>query len=74
MYCHEESALKLAAYALQAEKGDYQPTYKNQSYFRQEDYVPEKVISIRNIRTKLKTGKKTLYLSTLCFFRKCIQL
>ncbi len=57
MYCHEESALKLAAYALQAEKGDHQPTYKNKSYFRLEDYVPEKV-SPRNKFTRLaaKTG------------------
>ena len=43
MFCHEESALKLAAYALQAEKGDYRPAYKDQPYFRLEEYVPEKV-------------------------------
>lgn len=43
MYCHEESALKLAAFALQAEKGDQPHPPNNQSYFRLEDFVPEKV-------------------------------
>ncbi len=74
MYCHEESALKLAAYALQAEKGDHQPTYKNNSYFRLEDYVPEKV-SPRNKFTRLaaKTGpflEKTLLVASTHFLWK----
>ena len=43
MYCHEETALKLAAFALQAEKGNYDALEKRHSYFRSEDYLPEKV-------------------------------
>ena len=43
MYCHEETALKVAAFALQAEKGDYDALEKRHSYFRPEDYLPEKV-------------------------------
>lgn len=40
-YCHEQPALKMASFALQAEKGDI-PS-KKQPYFRMEDYVPLKV-------------------------------
>ncbi len=43
MYCHEESALKLAAFALQAEKGDQPDTSTHHSYFRLDDFVPKKV-------------------------------
>ena len=43
MYCHEETALKVAAFALQAEKGEYDALEKRHSYFRPEDYLPEKV-------------------------------
>ena len=42
-YCHEQPALKMASFALQAEKGDM-PS-KRQPYFRMEDYVPLKVYS-----------------------------
>lgn len=42
MYCHEQSALKLAAHALQAEKGDF-PTERNLVYFKLENYMPKKV-------------------------------
>ena len=40
-YCHEQPALKMASFALQAEKGNM-PSRK-QPYFRMEDYVPLKV-------------------------------
>ena len=43
MYCHEEIALKVAAFALQAEKGNYDALEKRHGYFRPEDYLPEKV-------------------------------
>ena len=43
MYCHEETALKLAAFALQAEKGDCDTNKKPHDYFRPEDYLSEKV-------------------------------
>ena len=43
MYCHEETALKVAAFALQAEKGNYDALEKRHGYFRPEDYLPEKV-------------------------------
>lgn len=41
MFFHEEPALRLAALALQAEKGD---NYGNRAaYFRMENYVPARV-------------------------------
>jgi len=43
MYCHEETALKLAAFALQAEKGDCATSERCRDYFRPEDFLPEKV-------------------------------
>ena len=43
MFCHEQSALKLAAHALQAERGDYSAMNKNQAYFKLEDYMPKRV-------------------------------
>ena len=43
MFCHEQPALKLAAYALQAEKGDYDHRQSRYGYFRLEDYLPNKV-------------------------------
>ena len=43
-YCHEEVALKLAAYALQAEKGDYDHQHSRYGYFRLEDYLPKTVM------------------------------
>ena len=42
MHCHEEPALKLAAFALQAEKGDYDHQKNRYGYFRPEDYLPQK--------------------------------
>ena len=46
MFCHEQSALKLAAHALQAERGDYSAMNKNQAYFKLEDYMPTRVCCI----------------------------
>ena len=43
IYCHEQSALKLAAYSLQAENGDRMSTENAQPYFRIESYLPSKV-------------------------------
>jgi len=42
VYCHEETALKLAAFALQAEKGDCATSERCRDYFRPEDYLSEK--------------------------------
>lgn len=44
-YCHEQSALKLAAYSLQAENGDKTST-DTQQYFYIENYLPSKVNSL----------------------------
>lgn len=41
MFCHDEPALRLAALALQAEKGDC--IGNRTAYFRMEDYVPARV-------------------------------
>ena len=42
-YCHEQPALKLAAFALQAERGDHSSLSSQHNYFRPEDYLPTKV-------------------------------
>ena len=43
MFCHKEPALVLAAYALQADQGDYQSG--NPDYFQPDRYVRESVSS-----------------------------
>ena len=43
VYCHEETALLLASYVLQAEKGDYGSRFEGKEYYRLENYVPQKV-------------------------------
>lgn len=44
VYCHEETALLLASYSLQAEKGDYGPSLEGKEYYKLEDYMPQKVL------------------------------
>lgn len=43
IYCHEETALLLASYSLQAEKGDYGLAFEGTEYYQLEDYMSEKV-------------------------------
>ena len=43
VYCHEETALLLASYSLQVEKGDYGPNLEGKEYYKLEDYMPQKV-------------------------------
>lgn len=43
MYCSDQSALKLAVFALQAEVGDFDTVRRS---YRTEDYLPAKVYTI----------------------------
>ena len=45
IYCHEETALLLASYSLQIEKGDYGAALEGKEYYQLEDYMPQKVIT-----------------------------
>lgn len=40
---HEETAMLLASYALQAEVGDYNQTLHGSDYFVPEHYLPQRV-------------------------------
>lgn len=42
-YCHELPAMQLAAFALQAERGDHASLSAQHNYFRPEDYLPRRV-------------------------------
>ncbi|XP_066549290.1 FERM and PDZ domain-containing protein 2 [Amia ocellicauda] len=44
LYCNDETALYLAALALQAEFGDYIPEVYGKNYFQLEHYIPRSVI------------------------------
>ncbi|KAG1950408.1 tyrosine-protein phosphatase non-receptor type 13 [Pimephales promelas] len=44
LYCNEETALFLAALALQAEFGDYMPEVYGKNYFQTEQYISKRVI------------------------------
>ncbi|XP_052427841.1 tyrosine-protein phosphatase non-receptor type 13 isoform X2 [Carassius gibelio] len=44
VYCNEETALFLAALALQAEFGDYLPEVYGKNYFQMEQYISKRVI------------------------------
>ncbi|XP_052468822.1 tyrosine-protein phosphatase non-receptor type 13 isoform X1 [Carassius gibelio] len=44
VYCNEETALFLAALALQAEFGDYMPEVYGKNYFQMEQYISKRVI------------------------------
>lgn len=46
IYCHEETALLLASYSLQVEKGDYGPAFEDKEYYQLEQYMPQKVIRL----------------------------
>lgn len=50
IYCHEETALLLASYSLQVEKGDYGPALEGKEYYQLEDYMPQKVIKLCTIQ------------------------
>lgn len=43
IYVHEETAMLLASYALQAEVGDYNQTVHGSDYFVPEHYLPQRV-------------------------------
>lgn len=43
---HEETAMLLASYALQAEVGDYNQTLHGSDYFVPEHYLPQRVSTI----------------------------
>ncbi|KAF4090352.1 hypothetical protein AMELA_G00050820 [Ameiurus melas] len=44
VYCNEDSAMFLAALALQAEFGDYIPEVYGKNYFQMEHYIPKRVM------------------------------
>ena len=43
IYVHEETAMLLASYALQAEVGDYNQNVHGSDYFVPEHYLPQRV-------------------------------
>lgn len=45
IYVHEETAMLLASYALQAEVGDYNQTVHGSDYFVPEHYLPQRAIA-----------------------------
>lgn len=45
IYVHEETAMLLASYALQAEVGDYNQTLHGSDYFVPEHYLPQRAIA-----------------------------
>ncbi|KAL7890005.1 hypothetical protein AOLI_G00022630 [Acnodon oligacanthus] len=44
VYCNEDTAVFLAALALQAEFGDYMPEVYGKNYFQTEQYIPKRVM------------------------------
>ena len=54
IYVHEETAMLLASYALQAEVGDYNQTLHGSDYFVPEHYLPQRVSSVVVLYTKTK--------------------
>ena len=49
IYVHEETAMLLASYALQAEVGDYNQTLHGSDYFVPEHYLPQRVCSLVHV-------------------------
>lgn len=62
IYVHEETAMLLASYALQAEVGDYNQTLHGSDYFVPEHYLPQRAIAkmtASSIKKQLPTMHKT---------------
>ncbi|XP_053357962.1 FERM and PDZ domain-containing protein 2 isoform X3 [Clarias gariepinus] len=56
VYCNEDTAMFLAALALQAEFGDYIPEVYGKNYFQMEHYIPKRVmekIALPSLRDEL---------------------
>lgn len=62
IYVHEETAMLLASYALQAEVGDYNQTLHGSDYFVPEHYLPQRAIAkltASSIKKQLPSMHKT---------------
>lgn len=71
MYCPEDAAMRLAAFALQAEKGDF--ISHRSHYFKPSDYLPLKVI-VKLKEEYIKTVLPTMHAKHCGMNRKTAEL